>query len=66
MKKKVRLIYTICHQTGPDRFDQGFATVDTEIEIPETICGRLIKDYAFVGLEFTERKGGGNDEQGAG
>ena len=52
MKTKVRLIYTICHQTGPDRHDQGFVTVDTEIELPEKIKGIPIRDFAFVGLEF--------------
>ena len=56
MSKKVRLIYTVCHQTGVDRYDQGFVTVDAIIDLPEKINGRPLKEYSFVGLEFLPEK----------
>lgn len=52
MKRKIRLIYTICYQDGEEHWSQGFATVDSEVELPSQIYGRPIGDFNFVGLEF--------------
>lgn len=52
MKRKIRLIYTICYQDGEDHWSQGFQTVDAEIELPETLVGGPINNFSFVGLEF--------------
>ena len=56
MKKKVRLIFTIAVQDGEEHWSQKYATVDSEVELPEMIGGASLREFSFVGLEFLPPK----------
>ena len=56
MKKRVRLIFTIAVQDGEEHWSQKYATVDSEVELPEMIGGASLREFSFVGLEFLPPK----------
>lgn len=47
----------ICQQDGIDHWTNGYATYDTEIDLPDKIKGRQLSDWNFVGIEFDPKRG---------